>query len=273
MDKFDLTGKSALITGGAGFLGKEHASALIERGAVVIIADIDGVALINTQNELESQFPNAHIHAVEMDVASKESVELVSKRFEKSLRVDILINNAAVNPAVNSCGIQNSLRLEDMCLDIWNNHLAIGLTGAFLCSQVFGAKMAADGRGGVILNIASDLSVIAPDQRLYEIAGFSFKDQPVKPVTYSVAKSGLIGLTRYLSTYWANQGVRANALSPGGIVNGQDEIFLERIKKLIPLGRMANCDEYRSIVQFLCSDASSYMTGQNIIIDGGRTVW
>src|SRR5205085_9151360 len=137
-------------------------------------------------------------------------------------------------------------------------------TGAFLCSQVFGAAMARDGKGGVILNIASDLSVMSPDQRLYRQADVPDERQPVKPVTYSVIKAGLVGLTRYLATYWADRGVRANALSPGGVFAGQDEAFVTRLAALIPLGRMATHDEYRAAVQFLCSDASAYLTGQNI---------
>ena len=132
--------------------------------------------------------------------------------------------------------------------------------------------MASNG-GGVILNIASDLSVIAPDQRLYRRDDRPDNEQPVKPVTYSVIKTGLIGLTRYLATYWAGQGVRVNALSPGGVFAGQPEQFVRRLTQLIPMGRMADVDEYRATVQYLCSDASGYMTGQNIVIDGGRSVW
>ena len=126
---------------------------------------------------------------------------------------------------------------------------------------------------GIILNIASDLSIISPDQRLYEIDGVEKELQPVKPITYSVIKSGLIGLTQYLSTYWRESGVRVNALSPGGVYEKQEAEFVTRISNLIPIGRMANMDEYHSAVQFLCSEASSYMTGQNLVIDGGRTVW
>ena len=129
------------------------------------------------------------------------------------------------------------------------------------------------GRGGVILNIASDLSVFSPDQRLYRQEGLPDALQPVKPITYSVIKTGMIGLTRYLATYWATKGVRCNALSPGGVTNGQGLEFVQRLSALIPLGRMAEKDEYRSAVQFLCSDASSYMNGQNIVMDGGRSVW
>jgi NAD(P)-dependent dehydrogenase (short-subunit alcohol dehydrogenase family) len=151
--------------------------------------------------------------------------------------------------------------------------MAVGLTGAFLCSQVFGSAMAKDGMGGVILNIASDLSVLSPDQRLYRQENLQPDMQPVKPVTYSVIKAGLSGLTRYLATYWAEYGVRANTLSPGGVFNNQSDEFVERLSTLIPIGRMAQKDEYRSAVQFLCSDASAYLNGQNIVMDGGRSVW
>ena len=149
----------------------------------------------------------------------------------------------------------------------------MGLTGAFLCSKIFGNYFAQNG-GGVILNIASDLSVISPDQRLYlKDKKIEKKNQPVKPVTYSVIKSALVGLTKYLSTYWLDGNVRANALSPGGVFIDQPTEFVERIEKLIPMGRMANINEYKAAIQFLCSDDSKYMTGQNVIMDGGRSVW
>ena len=164
-----------------------------------------------------------------------------------------------------------SSRLESFSIHDWDYQLKVGLTGAMLCAKVFGPRMAARGQG-VILNIASDLSIIAPNQKLYQKAGLLPDQQPVKPVTYSVIKHGLIGLTKYLATYWPNQGVRCNALSPVGIYNGQSEDFVEKIKDLIPLERMAEKNEYRSAVQFLCSDASAYMNGQNIVMDGGRSV-
>ena len=133
--------------------------------------------------------------------------------------------------------------------------------------------MAKDDKGGIILNISSDLSVIAPDQRIYQQKELERKLQPVKPITYSVIKSGLIGLTRYLATYWPDRGIRSNALSPGGVYNKQDKEFVKNLSKLIPMGRMAKIDEYKGAIQFLCSDASSYMNGQNIVIDGGRSIW
>jgi NAD(P)-dependent dehydrogenase (short-subunit alcohol dehydrogenase family) len=183
------------------------------------------------------------------------------------------VNNAAVDAKVSASGAGREMsRVEAFSIDQWNREIAVGLTGAFLCSQVFGTAMAHN-RGGVILNIASDLSVLSPDQRLYRRPDVADCDQPVKPVTYSVIKTGLIGLTRYLATYWADRGVRVNALSPGGVRVDQPETFVSRLSQLIPLGRMAARDEYRAAVQFLCSDASSYMTGQNIVLDGGRSVW
>ena len=188
-------------------------------------------------------------------------------------RVDILINNASINPTATHLAAEaNPARLENFSLQQWSQELAVGLTGAYLCSKVFGSAMATDGDGGVILNIASDLAVIAPDQRLYRKSGVQEHMQAVKPVTYSVIKTGIIGLTRYLSSYWAHRGVRANALSPGGVFVDQDQEFVKRLEQLIPMGRMAQQDEYMGAIQFLCSDASAYMNGQNIVIDGGRSV-
>jgi NAD(P)-dependent dehydrogenase (short-subunit alcohol dehydrogenase family) len=273
--KFNLKGKAALITGASGLLGQEHAYALLESGATVILTDISLKRLEIAKERLSKSFDSEFIIIKVMDVTNKEAIMNLSEQLsEQNLRIDILVNNAAIDPKVSkNNGLEEDSRLENFTLEQWELQVSVGLTGAFLCSQVFGTKMSNDRKGGVILNIASDLSVFSPDQRLYFKEGMSEDKQPVKPVTYSVIKTALIGLTRYLATYWSNQGVRCNALSPGGVFNGQDDIFVKRLTDLIPLNRMADHDEYRSTVQFLCSDASSYMNGQNIVVDGGRSVW
>lgn len=273
MDKnnatFNLNGKTALITGGAGLLGVEHAAALLECGADVVITDVNASALQTAQENLAAHYDANKMITKIMDVTQPESIKKVQESLDG---VHILVNNAAIDPKVkDKQGIVETSRFEYFPLEQWNFQINVGLTGAYLCSQIFGNWMATHG-GGVILNIASDLSVIAPDQRLYRNEELDETQQPVKPVTYSVIKTALIGLTKYLATYWADKNVRANALSPGGVYTGQNEEFVNRLTGLIPLGRMANVDEYRAAVQFLCSDASKYMTGQNIVMDGGRSV-
>lgn len=275
LNNFNLTDKTALVTGSAGLLGAEHAAALLECGATVILTDISDDALACTRSTLMSSFDAAKIITKNMDVSDRDNIIEVSSSLRSSgIRVDILVNNAAIDPKVRGDdGVLETSRLEYFSIDQWNLQIAVGLTGAFLCSQVFGSEMAKDSLGGVILNISSDLSMFSPDQRLYRKQGLPENMQPVKPVTYSVIKAGLIGLTLYLSTYWADKGIRCNALSPGGVLNGQNQEFVRRLSSLIPLGRMASQDEYRSAVQFLCSDASKYMNGQNMVMDGGRSAW
>jgi len=271
---FDLSGRSALITGGGGLLGVAHAEALLGIGATIVLTDISDNDLMAATITLRDKFPSGTIHTFIMDVTSESSiVQTADKIVDLGLRIDILINNAAINPTANSLsGDVRTTRLENFSLDRWNLEVSVGLTGAFLCSKVFGTLMASDRKGGVILNIASDLSVIAPDQNLYRQEGLDDALQAVKPITYSVIKTGLIGLTRYLSSYWPEKGVRANALSPGGVYVDQDQEFVTRLERLIPMGKMAQPDEYIGVIQFLCSDASSYMNGQNIVMDGGRSV-
>lgn len=270
---FDLSGRVALITGGSGLLGSQHARALAEIGASVVIADIDMERAKAEAAKVRTEFPRVQAMALRLDVTSQASVTAGLDIVLQTLGgVHVLVNNAAVDPKVRADSVVETSRLENFPLEQWNFQLGVGLTGAFLCAQAFGGWMAANG-GGTILNIASDLAVFAPDQRLYRKSGLPEERQPVKPVTYPVVKTALLGLTRYLSTYWHEVGVRCNALSPGGVSNGQGEEFVARLSQLIPLSRMARADEYRAAVQFLCSDASSYMTGQNIVMDGGRSVW
>ena len=270
---FNLQGRVALVTGGAGLLGMQHAIALAEIGARVVIADLDLAAAEATAAYIDAERGTGSAMALRIDVTSADSVkECLAAVLARFGGVHVLVNNAAVDPKVRDGSVVESSRLENFPFDQWNFQIGVGLTGAFLCAQSFGGWMASNG-GGIILNIASDLAVFSPDQRLYRKSGLPNDRQPVKPVTYPVIKTALLGLTRYLATYWHEAGVRCNALSPGGVFNGQSEEFVARLSRLIPLGRMAHADEYRSAVQFLCSDASSYMTGQNIVMDGGRSAW
>ena len=273
--RYDLTGRTALVTGAGGLLGRQHVTALVESGARVVVTDIGLAQAEAATAAIREHAPAADLVATPLDVTSLESVRTVGDDLaRRGISVDILVNNAAIDPKVTSSpGVMHSSRFEAFPVPQWQTEIAVGLTGAMLCSLVLGGALAARGRG-VILNIASDLGVIAPDQRLYRQPHVTREEeQPVKPVTYSVIKHGLIGLTKYLATYWADHGVRVNAISPGGVFNNQDPAFVERLTRLIPMGRMAGVDEYRAAIQFLCSDASSYMTGQNIVIDGGRSVW
>ncbi len=269
---FDLTGRVAIVTGGAGLLGGHHASILAAAGAHVILLDLEVCNPLILAEGLQQSY-GQECAGLATDITSEQSLLQVNEEIMKRFgRIDILINNAANNPKVeaDSTGKQWS-RLENFPLEVWNADIAVGLTGAFLCSRIFGQTMAKRSRG-VIVNISSDLGVIAPDQRIYRKEGVPKHEQPVKPVTYSVVKTGLIGLTRYLATYWADDNVRVNAISPGGIFAGQPEEFTRKLHELIPMKRMAREDEYEGAILFLCSDASSYMTGQNLIVDGGRTV-
>ena len=273
--RYDLTGRTALVTGASGLLGKQHVAALSEAGARVVVTDVGLTQAEAAVAALKQVAVSADLIALAIDVTSLDSVRAANEQLAgRGITVDILVNNAAIDPKVTSSpGVMHSSRFEAFPVPQWQTEIAVGLTGAMLCAQVFGGEMAQRGRG-VILNIASDLGVIAPDQRLYRQPQVTREEeQPVKPVTYSVIKHGLIGLTKYLATYWADHGVRVNAISPGGVFNNQDPAFVERLTRLIPMGRMADVDEYRAAVQFLCSDASSYMTGQNLVMDGGRSVW
>jgi len=269
---FDLTGRVAVITGGVGLLGRQHARAISLSGGIPVLVDLPLARPDRVAAELSSDW-GTPVHGFACDITSEQSVsELLQSITSRLGAVHILINNAANNPKQEDASDKEFTRLENFPLDVWQADLAVGITGAFLMSKAFGGAMAAAG-GGVILNISSDLGLIAPDQRLYRKEGRAEDEQPVKPVSYSVVKTALIGLTRYLATYWAAEGVRVNAICPGGVSNGQPDDFVERLTRLIPMGRMANLDEYQGAVVFLCSDASSYMTGAVIAADGGRSCW
>jgi NAD(P)-dependent dehydrogenase (short-subunit alcohol dehydrogenase family) len=271
--RFAIDGRVAFVTGGGGLLGPMHGLAVAGAGGLPVLADLRvdqaeaKAAWVREQSGREAV-------AVRCDVTDPESIRSAVREVERSWGpVDVLINNAANDPKVGGDGGVDSLtRLERFPLAQWSADLAVGLTGSFLCAQVVGPGMAERERG-VILNVSSDLGVIAPDQRLYRKHGVEEAEQPVKPVTYSVVKHGLVGLTRYLATYWADRGVRANALAPGGVFQDQPRAFLDQVESRIPLGRMARVDEYIGAVAFLCSDASSYMNGAVVVMDGGRSVW
>jgi NAD(P)-dependent dehydrogenase (short-subunit alcohol dehydrogenase family) len=269
MDLFDLSGKVAVITGGAGLLGIKHAEAIAEAGGIPILIDINLEGLSLAKNILA----NLNHETYYCDITKKNELkELLLWAKSKYKKIDILINNAAINPKVESSNMTNSSRFESYSIESFQKELDIGLTAALVCSQIFGFHMA-ENNSGVILNIASDLGLIAPNQSLYRKEGVCESMQPVKPVSYSIIKHGIIGLTRYIATYWANKGVRCNALAPGGVENGQDQTFLNRISELIPMGKMASIDDYKAAIVFMVSKASNYMTGSVVSIDGGRTCW
>jgi NAD(P)-dependent dehydrogenase (short-subunit alcohol dehydrogenase family) len=273
MDRFRLDGKVVVITGGAGFLGLQYAGGILEAGGIPVLLDINPDSLADACNKLEKDH-SCQVMGIVTDITSKSSIqEAFSRIIDRYHSVHVLINNAAYDPKVSANGATfHESRFEHFSEEQWDKEAAIGLKGAVFCSQVFGTFMAGQ-KSGVILNISSDLGLIAPDQRLYRVDGLPDSEQPVKPVTYSVIKHGIIGLTRYLATYWADKGIRVNAICPGGVFHNQSEGFVLKVSELIPLGRMAEPGEYIAAILFLISDASSYMTGSVLTMDGGRTCW
>lgn len=273
MDKFSLKNSLAIVTGGAGLLGKKHVEALLEADADVIIFDINEEALENSR-EYFLKYYKKDVLSLKVDITDEDDIMKAKEKIfnEFNRYPNILINNAAIDPKFEKNSDVNKSRLENFDVNQWNLELSVGLTGAMLCSKIFGYEMAKNNKG-VILNIASDLGVIAPNQGLYKQDGLKDEEQNVKPVTYSVIKHGLIGFTKYMATYWAENGVRCNAFAPGGVFNNHPEEFLNKVTELIPMKRMANIDEYKASIIFLCSDASSYMNGATLNMDGGRTAW
>ena len=267
-----LLNKNIIITGASGLLGKEHARAVLSQGGSVGLIDINFSEL----QEFKSEFGKDEKSKVEIfdcDITDEYQVASIPGLVERKFGpITGLINNAAINASVES-GMKNFMRLENFSIEIWNKEIQVGLTGALICSKVFGSRMVENKIAGSIVHISSDHGLIAPNQNLYKQNGIDNNHQPVKPVSYSVIKHGLIGLSKYLSTYWCSHGIRSNTICPGGILNGQDAEFLSRVSELIPLKRLANPDEYRGALIFLLSDESSYMTGATLVVDGGRSVW
>lgn len=267
---FTLKNKLAVVTGGAGLLGIEHGIALRDAGAAVILLDLNEASLKRAVAAVGQECCTGIV----CDITKKASIEAVLQQILGQFgKVDILVNNAARNPKVEKADNSPALsRFENLEVTDWNLDIAVGLTGAMLCAQVFGGWMAKNG-GGVIVNIGSEYALVAPDQTIYRVEGLPEDQQPSKPATYTVVKHAIVGLTKHLAVYWAKQGVRVNCLCPGGVEQNQDPAFKEKLTRLIPMGRMAPPDHTRGALIFLCSDASAFMTGEIVAVNGGRTVW
>ncbi len=249
----DLKNKNVIITGGNGFIGKQISKAFLNQGSKVFILDL---RIFKSNNR---------INFFKTDITKSEQIYRILNFFKtKNIKPDILINNAAIDYKPDRKS-KNNLKLESFSDDLWEKDLNVGLKGAYLCTKIFGSYMAKN-KGGKILNVASDLGIIAPNQDLYS------KEKFVKPVTYSVVKHGIIGLTKYTASYWAKKNIRCNAIAPGGMFNNQDKKFLKKINQVIPMGRMAKKNEFNDLILFLSSESSSYMTGSVVVADGGRTI-
>ena len=273
MELFSLKNKIIVITGGCGLLGREHVKAVASAGGTPIVLDLKQSDIDLFVNQINKKYNiNCSGYSVNITVEN-EIIYNVKTVIDKYGKIDGLINNAANNPKLDNNKLVNFSRLENFSIDNWNNDIAVGLTGAFLCSKHYGFEISKNKNGGTILNISSDLGLVGPDQNLYKIKGVENHLQPVKPVTYSVVKTGIIGLTRYIATYWSDKNVRCNAICPGGVENNQNRKFIKELNKRIPLGRMALKDEYQGLVVFLLGNASSYINGSIIAADGGRTAW
>lgn len=270
---FSLKDKVIVVTGASGLLGREHIDAIASFGGIPVLLDLNQDILNSQVIELNNKY-NLNSSGFAVDITSEIQVKEISDLIiENYGRIDGLVNNAANNPKVENNSDINFSRLENFPIEIWQNDLDVTLKGSFLCIKYFGFLISKNNNGGSIVNISSDLGLIAPDQRLYKIDGIPEELQPVKPITYSVVKTGLIGITRYVSTYWAEKNVRCNAICPGGVENNQNMTFISEVIKRIPLNRMADKSEYRGLLVFLLSDASSYLNGSIIAADGGRSAW
>ena len=248
---------------------------MLEINKDIILTDINLNKIQKLKKKLEKTFKSSQIFSIKMDVTNEKSINKVWSTFnKKKIIIDVLINNAALDPKFNKKVINGkNSRLEFFSVQNWHKEFSVGLTGTILCSKIFGTQLIKKRTKGIILNIASDLSVISPNQNVYKISKIKKSLQPVKPIGYSIIKHGIVGLTKYISTYWSSDNIRCNALSPGPVLNLQSKALIKNLEKLIPMGRLANKNEYKSAIKFLCTEDSSYMTGQNVIIDGGRSIW
>jgi NAD(P)-dependent dehydrogenase (short-subunit alcohol dehydrogenase family) len=267
-DLFNLNQRVAVVTGGAGLLGAEFCRTLAQAGASVVIADLDNQRAGDLARDLTQNGYQAV--SIPMDVADPMSVQsTVSATLDSFSRLDILVNSAVLDPKFDPQHGGHTNSFEEYPLEAWNQALSVNLTGMFLCCQAAVQPMLAQG-GGVIINLSSIYGLAAPDQRLYQRPG---QPPQYKPVYYSVTKAGVIGLTQYLAAYYAGKNIRVNALTPGGVYNDHDEEFVNAYSARAILGRMAYKDDMNGALLFLASDASKYMTGANLVVDGGWTTW
>jgi len=266
---FDLRGRTAVVTGGAGILGKKICAGLASFGADVAVVDLDGKAARALARALTEQYGISSV-GIACDVSVPDEVRaMVETVVERFGEIHILHNNAASKSSDLDAFFAP---FEEYSLDQWRQVMSVNIDGMFLVAQAVGKQMIRQGKGGSIIQTASIYGLVAPDQRIYE--GSHYMGRPINtPAVYSASKAAVIGLTKYLATYWANHGIRVNALTPGGMESGQNETFQANYSSRVPLGRMGQPDELVGAVVYLASDASSYVTGQNIVVDGGWTVW
>ncbi|MFH2104574.1 MAG: SDR family oxidoreductase [Chloroflexota bacterium] len=271
-NKFNLQNLVAVVTGGAGLLGSEFCRTLAEAGAAVAVVDLNADAASEV-SDLLAQTGYRSL-AIPTDITRTESVKLLVEKVLASFgRIDILVNSAALDPKFDPEAIARGLtpgKFEDYPLDQWNAALNVNLTGMFLVTQACVKPMLAQGKKGSIINICSTYGLNGPDQRIYVKDG---KRLAFKPVYYTVTKAGVLGFTKYLAAYYAGTDIRVNALTPGGVFNNHDDTFVHNYSAKTILGRMANRDEMNGALLFLASEASSYMTGGNVVVDGGWTAW
>lgn len=268
--RFLVPDRVIIVTGGAGLLGAKHAMALAQAGARVVVADVRDSAAQQLAGEVQ-QATGTEALGLAVDVSDPDSVQqMVEQVLDRFGRVDVLVNNAALDPKFDAESVgQHGVGFEDFPFEAWQQALDVNVTGMYLCAQAVARPMR-EVDSGVIVNVCSTYGLVGPDQRLYQREG---EPAQFKPVSYSVGKAAALGLTRYLATYFAGTGIRVNALTPGGVFAGHDEEFVRRYSARTVLGRMAEADEISSALLFLVSDASSYMTGANLVVDGGWTAW